>query len=122
MVTSHSLFFPSPSDPLTLCVEKAQSVPVHNIVSLLVQNLAPLLFGGATDRWTRFGYGRKLAHPLVRPARVNDRARAVAFLVLRNNRIERPAPTASDDLDVFRRIRARGQRPEHVICVRHVNV
>src|SRR6266498_6013637 len=81
------------------------------IVSLLVQNLAPFLFSRAAHRRTRFGHGRKLAQPLVRPARVNDRARAVTLPVLRNDWIERAAPTAADDLDVFRRIRARRQRP-----------
>src|SRR5215470_378988 len=74
------------------------------IVPLLVQNLAPFLFSRAAHRRTRFGHGRKLAQPLVRPARVNDRARAVPLPVLRNDRIERAAPTAADDLDVFRRI------------------
>src|SRR5262245_6987825 len=100
---------------VTLCVSSW-------IVSLLVQNLAPFLFSRAAHRRTRFGHGRKLAQPLVRPARVNDRARTVTLPGLRNDRIERAAPTAADDLDVFRRIRARRQRPEHVIRVRHINV
>src|SRR5262245_44750118 len=87
-------------------------------LSLLIQNLAPFLFSRAARRRTRFGHRRKLAQPLVRPARVNDRARAMTFPVLRNDRIERAAPTAADDLDVFRRIRARRQRPEDVIRIR----
>src|SRR5262245_25913241 len=44
--------------------------------SLLIQNLAPLLFGCRAHSRTRFGDRRKLAQPFVRPAGVNDCARA----------------------------------------------
>src|SRR5437764_14210203 len=72
----------------------------HSRPRSLVENLAPLLFRRAAHFGAGLGDGREILHPFVGPAGVNDGARAVPLLPLRDDWVERAAPTAADDLDV----------------------
>ena len=65
--------------------------------------------------------GRKLIAPLVGPGSVDDRARIEAFSLFGNGRIERTAPTAANDIDVFR-LGARRQGPDDVVGVVDIDV
>src|SRR5881628_2509706 len=58
----------------------------------LIEDFPPLLFGSSADSGARFGDWRKLAEPFIRPARIDNRARAQSLLPFRNDRIERPTP------------------------------
>src|SRR5437660_12839774 len=89
---------------------------------LLVQNLAPLLFGRAPYFRARFRDRRKLAHPFIRPAGIDDSARAVSLLTFGNDGIQRAAPTAPNGFNVDLRLLTRRQRPEHIVRVGYVDV
>src|SRR5438132_7891105 len=103
-------------------IELITSLSTVIALNLLIQNLAPLLLRGTAHFRTRFRDRGKLAHPFIRPARIDDGARAVTLLTFRNDWIKRPAPTAPNCFNVDLRIRARRQRPQHIVRIGYVDV
>src|SRR3972149_3486713 len=67
-------------------------------------------------------YGWKPIAPLVRPHGFDDHARVVAFLARLNDRIERTAPGAAQDIHRSRRIGASGDGPDDFVQIDDVDV
>src|SRR5581483_10410054 len=65
---------------------------------------------------------RELVLPLERLRGVYYGPRAEALLVRRDDRVERAAPGAANDVNVARRLAAGGQRPQHLVGVVDVHV
>src|SRR5437667_10950885 len=55
-------------------IELTTSLSTVIALNLLIQNLAPLLFGYPPHFGTRFADRGKFAHPFIRPARIDHRA------------------------------------------------
>src|SRR5262249_8361769 len=98
-----------------------RSLPLP-IRSWFGKDFAPLLLGPAPDLLARFRYRRKILHPFIRTTSVDNSTRTQSFLPLRNNWIERTAPTSADNLDVLFGIRPRSERPQYVIGIGDLNV
>src|ERR1051325_2792946 len=84
--------------------------------------MSPLLFRRIEHFLARLGDLGEVLHPFVRTARVDDGARVEALLARVDDRIERAAPAAPDDLDVLHGVRAARHRPHDVVVVAGVDI
>jgi len=57
-----------------------------------------------------------------RPGRVKDRARIEALLGWMNDRVERPAPTAAQNIDISLGLTAGRHRPDYIVGVRGIDI
>src|SRR5690348_12204939 len=86
------------------------------------KHVPPLLQHLAAAFWARLGDLGKLATPLERPGRVDDRPGVEALLARRDDGIERSAPAPAEDIDVFLRVAPGADGPHHLLEVHHVDV
>src|SRR5581483_6937472 len=97
-------------------------VSLAAVVTAAEEDMPPFLFGRVEHFLARFGDLGEVLHPFVRAARVDDRARVEALLARMDDRIERTAPAAPDDLDVLHRVRAARHRPHDIVVVAGIYV
>src|SRR6266545_5057412 len=64
----------------------------------------------------------KLVAPFPWPHRFDDHARVMALAPRRDDRVERAAPRAPENIDGSRRVRARGDRPEYFVDVGDIDI
>src|SRR5919106_6671817 len=64
---------------------------------------------------TDLSYGREALTPLIRPHRFNDHAGVMPLLARLNDRIERSAPGAAQNVHRGGRNRAGGYSPNHLV-------
>src|SRR5579884_1586968 len=86
------------------------------------EEVPPLLQHLAAALRARLGDAGELVPPLPGSGGVDDRARVEAPLPGGDDRIERPAPAAPQDVDIPLRIAAGADRPHHVLQVHHIDV
>src|SRR3990167_5668681 len=91
-------------------------------ISLTEQFSLPLLHGGLFELWAHHNGRRKLLKPFKGPAGVDNHARAKAFFILRNGRVQRSTPGAADNLHRLRRVDPRTHSPEDIVDIRDVDV
>src|SRR5215510_12419098 len=71
---------------------------------------------------SRLRHWRKILHPFERTAGIDDSAGVEAFFARLNSRIERTAPTTTQNFDGLDGIRATGQRPNNIERIRRIDV
>src|SRR5207253_9195206 len=87
----------------------------QDLLTPLLGDLFSQIGAHLRDRW-------ELVSPFPRTGRVDDEAGVEALLTDGDDRVQRPAPRALDQVEVLLRLRARAHRPDDVVQVRDVDV
>src|SRR5215831_970506 len=87
------------------------------VVDYLRQFIPPLSQHPLAQFFTRPRHRRKRIQPLIGPRGVDYGARIKTLLITRNNGIERTAPAAAKNFDIFHGIGPRAQCPHHLIQI-----